>query len=630
MVDYKYGVVIDSGSSGSRIMVYRWIDPASATLGSPSELPDSFYDGPPIISLEDGWTTKITPGVSTFGTKPSKVWKNHYRRLIQFAENIVPAAQIPETPIYVLSTAGMRLLPDQQRADVLQQTCKLIRRNSRFLLPDCAEHVKVIDGSTEGLYGWLALNYLMGLYAKPSVENKNPESIGFLDMGGASTQIAFVPAEEEISKHDEDLATVVLRKNNGKTQEWRVFVETWLGFGANQARSRHLNALIHLYVGSNPTTNKRTIKDPCMPAGAILKNYEYEGKKFTIQGTGSYDQCLKDTYPLLMKHLPCKDDPCLFNGVHAPKMDFEKDKFVGISEYWYSANDIFHSGGEYNFHTFNEKVKSFCDSKWDVIQKNSRNGEYLNLPETALLDACFKATWVLNVLHEGFGLPRLNADIKNPGEMKTDKEVEKVHVPFKSAQSVDGKELSWTLGKILLVASSQIATLDTKPVGITGKSLVEIDYDSDDDTKFRAGLGFGYLTWTMLVFFMLLLWARFERRRLRNFFNDSSKFAPRKISELKPKMKTALSSIRNNSPEFLRPPITRVINYMEVQQQMDLEMRLEEGTSRMSPRIAPQQSVLRTRSSINLATDYGQPQATAEFMNKPFLNPKQAASLFKK
>lgn len=621
MVDYKYGVVIDSGSSGSRVMVYRWIDPLSAKDTPGSELPDLYFDGPPVIILDDSWTIKITPGVSTFGRKPKKVWKNHYEELVKFAESIVPASQIPDTPIYVLSTAGMRLLPDEQRTAVLQQTCKLIQRNSHFLLPDCAEHVQVIDGSTEGIYGWLALNYLMGLFAKTA---SNEGFVGFLDMGGASTQIAFVPTMEEELKHDEDLATVIIRMNDGNTQTWRVFVETWLGFGANQARSRHLNALIHLYSGSNPNTKLKKIKDPCMPAGALLKNYEYEGKIYNIQGTGSYEQCLRDTYPLLMKHLPCKEDPCLFNGVHAPKMDFERNKFVGISEYWYSANDIFQSGGEYNFHVFNEKVKTFCDSSWETVQKNSKNGEYLNLPESALLGACFKATWVLNVLHEGFGLPRLQVDISDPGQLKTDKEVQKVHVPFKSAQSVDGKELSWTLGKILLVASSQIASQDNRPVGIKQKALIDVSYDSDDNEYVH---GVNWLWWPLVLFGILALLARIDKRRLRRLFNESTKITARRVLDAKPRLKSALLFLRNSSPEFLWPHISRVINYMDLQQQVETEMRLEEGASRISPRIVPQQAVLRTRSAINLTTELTQP--TPEFISKPFLNPKTAASLYK-
>ena len=51
-----------------------------------------------------------------------------------------------------------------------------------------------------------------------------------MDMGGASTQIAFVPSsKEEIKKHEEDLSKVILRNINGESQKWNVFSETWLG-----------------------------------------------------------------------------------------------------------------------------------------------------------------------------------------------------------------------------------------------------------------------------------------------------------------------------------------------------------------------------------------------------------------
>lgn len=155
--------------------------------------------------------------------------------------------------------------------------------------------------------------------------------------------------------------------------------------------------------------------------------------------------------------MPCIDEPCLFNGIHGPKLNFELDKFIGISEYWYTANDIFQSGGEYNYKAFNTKVKEFCESNWDTILLKSEQGHYSNLePEKFLKDACFKASWVMNILHEGFELPRIGFETDDQGETEKEKDITNVHVPFKSANSVDGGELSWTLGKILLFASSQI------------------------------------------------------------------------------------------------------------------------------------------------------------------------------
>lgn len=621
MPSYKYGIVIDSGSSGSRIQIYRWEDPVLLRDSSTDEV----LHAPPKITQEKGWSHKISPGISTFADKKGKVWTDHYQGLLAFAEQIVPAEQIPETPIYVLSTAGMRLLPKKKREAILKETCRLIQKNSKFLIGDCAEHVQVIDGATEGIYGWLALNSLMGKYE--NYQGAGPhESIGFMDMGGASTQIAFVPAEDEIIKHDEDLSTVIIRNINGESQTWRVFVETWLGFGANQARARYLNNLCNLAATSNPLLSRKTIKDPCMPAGATMTGYEYNGKKYTIKGTGNYQSCLRQIYPLLMKHLPCKDEPCLFNGIHAPKMNFEQDKFVGVSEYWYTANDIFHSGGEYNFHSFNEKVKTYCESLWDQVLQHSKAGEYSNLPDKFLLDACFKASWVINILHEGFELPRLDLEILTDKESPEMIEVDHTNVPFKSADSVNGEELSWTLGKILIVASSQITPADgVLNVGITPSAISQRVNDSDDDSDDESIAAGGFFSfYSFLVFLMLGLFIyRFGKGSLARYFNAVSKASPAGLPNT---MRSALTRMRNGVPPLFRPYISRVVNYMELQQQVNLSMDLEEGNAVATPQQSTpgDLSTLRTRSTINL-DDLDEDHKPVEFINKPFAFPKKNA-----
>lgn len=503
----KYGIVVDSGSSGSRIQVYSWEDQSYVRDNSQDQ---SVLRSPPNIAQLDDWNHKITPGISTYADKPKDLWKGHFLGLMKFAESIIPREKQSETPVFVLATAGMRLLPEKKQRAILKETCTVLRKNTNFYLPNCHDFVQVIDGETEGLYGWVGLNYLMGQFndyqnLEGDSDASTHESIGFMDMGGALTQIAFVPSsQEDIIKHNDDLSTITLRNINGETQSWKVFVETWLGFGANEARRRYLNQLVNSYQSSPKISNSKTLNDPCLPNGAELDYQHSETKKkYTIKGTGDYKLCIKTIYPLLLKDIPCTDTPCLFNGIHGPKLDFNKDKFIGILEYWYTANDIFQSGGEYNYHAFNEKVKEFCESDWSKILENSSEGQYSNLdPEKFLKTACFKASWVMNILHEGFELPRLGLD-PVPEDDKNDKELtEKLpqeHIPFKSANSVNGDELSWTLGKMVLFALSQISPQDSQdlnvgiyPSEISGEDFVPgggstrlnaIYYDSDDDNE---------------------------------------------------------------------------------------------------------------------------------------------------
>ena len=51
--------------------------------------------------------------------------------------------------------------------------------------------MKIITGEEEGLFGWIAANYLMDSFVGGNRDEKT--TYGFLDM--ASTQIAFEPAD---------------------------------------------------------------------------------------------------------------------------------------------------------------------------------------------------------------------------------------------------------------------------------------------------------------------------------------------------------------------------------------------------------------------------------------------------
>lgn len=618
----QYGIVIDAGSSGSRIQIYRW----QAGEAGLKDAKDDQLRSPPKITQKEGWTLKTSPGISTFVKKTDKLWDDHFEDLVKHAESIVPVDKQSDTPVFVLATAGMRLLKKTDQKKILKKTCSVLRHKTKFSIPNCSEHIQIIDGETEGVYGWLALNYLMGQFNGYSIDTKKHDSIGFMDMGGASTQIAFVPSSaEEIRKHDEDLSTVTLRNLNGENQEWKIFVQTWLGFGANEARKRYLNLLMNLAMDSSDSSN--VINDPCMPKGAKLP-YKANGKKYTLKGIGNYQVCLKTIYPLLLKNIPCPEEPCLFNGVHGPKLNFEKDKFVGISEYWYTANDVFQSGGEYNFHSFNEKVKEYCESTWEDILINAKAGKYSNLdPEKFLKDACFKASWVLDVLHEGFELPRLGLETSGDNSEKEQKTIEKIentHVPFKSADSINGEELSWTLGKMLLYASSRIepsssdaASIGIRPSQLSGKQFIPASSEKGPATQgFERDTHFGIWHVLFLFAFAATLYVLGGAKIKRTLGT--------KIVHL-----PVYHQVKKRA-EMLHQAILRSIFRPLVPRSSDIEIDLEDGRATQTPTLpsTPALSVLRTRSNINLVDSEMSPDDNVRpynnFMSKPFVVPKRS------
>lgn len=473
--DQRFGVVLDAGSSGTRVYIYRWLENSVDRLETSAPVL-------PELETKDKWTKKVHPGVSTFGEAPDLVGPDHLQPLLKHALEYIPKDAVPNTPIFLLATAGMRLLPETQQKDLVQNICSYIKSETQFSIPDCGVHVQVISGETEGLYGWIAANYLLGGFDSPQDHDhgKGHHTYGFLDMGGASAQIAFAPNATEAEKHANDLTLLRLRTMNGNPQEYRVFVTTWLGFGANEARRRYVEDLEETYA----VDGILEVPDPCLPSGVRL-NFDGsvvsdDGPSLSnhyLHGVGRFDECLKRTFPLLEKDVPCPDEPCLIHGIHVPAIDFDVNHFIGISEYWHTTHEIFemaHKDKAYDFNTYQKRVKEFCEQSWLDIEQGIKDKTWgKEVDEKIALEVCFKASWMINMLHDGIGIPRVGIETIEGSSHNGTKEVlesgkEKGFIdPFQAVEKIKSTEVSWTMGKMLLYASAEVppATTDALPVG---------------------------------------------------------------------------------------------------------------------------------------------------------------------
>lgn len=467
-------------SQGTRLHIYRWNDNDVARAhGEPKDLQSL-----PAIETKKKWTEKTHPGVSTFVDKPNQVGHDHLEGLFKTARKYIPDDAAEDTPFFLLATAGMRLLPVIQRNVLLHEICSYTKSHTKFKIPDCDAHIRVISGDTEGLYGWIAANYLLGGFDAPidHALGKNHDTFGFLDMGGASAQIAFAPNATEAERHANDLTMVRMRTVDGVDAEYKVFTTTWLGFGANEARKRYVEALQK----ESGSINTKVLQDPCLPPGLSIStkgdvllpgSKTINGKEPILNGTGQFDKCLQKTLPLLEKDHICEDDPCLLGGVHVPAIDFDINHFVGVSEYWHSTHEIFQLGEKdkaYDYNTYQQRVSKFCSRDWDEIEEGIKTHEFgEKVDEQRAVEACFKASWLISILHEGIGFPRVGLeaipDSKHNGTKKLlDGAKDQGFTPsFKAVNKIDDTEVSWTLGKIILYASSQItpSAKSTLPVG---------------------------------------------------------------------------------------------------------------------------------------------------------------------
>ena len=489
---WRYGIVLDAGSSGTRLYIYRWLhnDLARADASNLQSLPE-------IIS-HDKWTKKVHIGLSTYGETPSLIGDDHLKPLLDHALKYVPESLVPQTPIFLLATAGMRLLPQHQQDSVLSTVCEHIRSSTRFSIPDCGLHVQIIPGETEGLFGWLAANYLVGGFdnAEEHDHGKGHHTYGLLDMGGASAQIAFVPNATEAEKHGNDLKLVRLRRVNGSAEDYKVFVTSWLGFGVNEARKLYLENLIQSYEGDGVVE----LPDPCLPIGVEVSldsqtildsDIAIDPSERHLIGTGNFDACLRQTHPLLRLDVPCEDYPCLVNGKHVPAIDFHVNHFIGISQFWHTTHEIFEMGYDdkaYDFETYQARVHAFCTREWASILEDVEDKHWgKKVDEHTASDVCFRASWLINMLHDGIGVPRVGidgisssasngtADLLESGKQKG------YLAPFQAVDEIKSTEVSWTLGKILLYASSTIPAPDDEVT-----DFLPVGFGSNDKTPIPA------------------------------------------------------------------------------------------------------------------------------------------------
>ncbi|XP_042200516.1 ectonucleoside triphosphate diphosphohydrolase 4 isoform X1 [Callorhinchus milii] len=445
----NYGIVIDCGSSGSRLFVYCW----PRHNGNPHDLLDikqmRDINRQPVVM-------KIKPGISELATSPEKA-SDYITPLLTFAAENIPPSKHKETPLYIMCTAGMRILPENQQSAILEDLRTDIPLHFDFLFSD--SHTEVISGKQEGVYAWIGINFVLGRFNHINdgehavVEVNMPgtatqeaivrkRTAGVLDMGGVSTQLAYeVPQTVSFaSSQQEEVAKNLLAEFNlgcdaHQTEHvYRVYVTTFLGFGGNAARQRYEEHIVSKTVLANSLLGKKTgltedmpYLDPCLPVD-FLDTIRQDGHTVYVKGLGDFDRCRQVIDPFLNK---TNGTSTSLNGVYQPPIDYHNSEFYGFSEFFYCTEDVLRMGGDYNVAKFSKAAKDYCAAKWTLLKERFDRGLYSSHADLHRLKyQCFKSAWMFEVLHTGFSFP---ANYSN----------------LKTAQLVYEKEVQWTLGAIL-------------------------------------------------------------------------------------------------------------------------------------------------------------------------------------
>ncbi|XP_042035879.1 probable apyrase 7 isoform X1 [Salvia splendens] len=252
-----FTVVLDCGSTGSRVNVFEWIGNGSGNL------PILLHSYPENVNGSNGCRYhcfQTEPGLHNFVNDSIGV-RASLEPLIRYAEQWVPLERRRVTPIFVLATAGMRRLRAEAARRVLGDVESVVKEHS-FL--HRRSWIRVLSGKEEAYYGWVALNYKFGVLESSS---RQP-SLGLLDLGGSSLQVV---AEGGIQVGEEH----TVRSKIGPVGH-DLAAYSLPAFGLNEAFDRTIVMLSHTEALRGSGGGLFEVRHPCLGSG-FVQNYTCRG-----------------------------------------------------------------------------------------------------------------------------------------------------------------------------------------------------------------------------------------------------------------------------------------------------------------------------------------------------------------
>ena len=245
----QYALMIDAGSTGSRIHIYK------------------FNNCGPSAEYEYEVFKMTKPGLSSYKDDPLQA-ASSLDVLLDEAVAVVPESLRSCTPVAVKATAGLRLLGAQQSDAILEAVRRRLEVNYPFsVVSREKDGVVIMDGKDEGVYAWITANYLLNTIRADSPKSSHTYAV--LDLGGASTQIVFKPDFSDDSlfvdgdhKYELDFG--------GKKHT--LYQHSYLGYGLMRARKS-----VHRLVEFMASFNQSPADGPSRPSGEIANPCLYKG-----------------------------------------------------------------------------------------------------------------------------------------------------------------------------------------------------------------------------------------------------------------------------------------------------------------------------------------------------------------
>uniref|UniRef100_A0A3P9IVQ7 Ectonucleoside triphosphate diphosphohydrolase 1 n=1 Tax=Oryzias latipes TaxID=8090 RepID=A0A3P9IVQ7_ORYLA len=396
---YKYGIVLDAGSSHTSLYIYQWPAEKDNNTGRVEQKHHCQVAG---------------KGISSYTATPYKAGESLISCLKEAKENI-PQKMHPETPLYLGATAGMRLLK-LENSSASDMVFKAVEKTLRGF-PFSYQGARLLAGQEEGAFGWVTVNYLDDRLTQ------GLETTGALDLGGASTQISFVSDEYNGSESPDNAVSFRLYG-----YDYTLYTHSFLCYGKDQALRL---ALAH-QTKSGPTA----ITDPCFHNGYNeTKNYaavydspcvsdqkpQIVSETFIHLGGGNFRQC-QEVIKSIFNFSSCRYSRCSFNGIFQPPL---QGQFGAFSAYFFVMNFLNLTDTSVPLKTVMQKLSDYCATPWTQIKKEH------DIPLKYLAEYCFSGTYILTLMMEGYNF------------------TSETYSSIKYIQKIKNSDAGWTLGYML-------------------------------------------------------------------------------------------------------------------------------------------------------------------------------------
>ena len=239
----EWGIVLDAGSSGTRALLYSW-DSAS-----------------PLDSVRQLWIKKQRPGLSSCAKPTIGVTMRECaeRKILGLLETVghskewaVVAASAErraaqaQTHVILRATAGLRLLTKFQQDELLKGAASAINLAPFANCDERGACAALAPGAEEAKFDWFTVNVAFRTCAASQLQapgwSGETSTLGVIDLGGASTQIAFALTPASVA--------AVVRRGDGASLQKLRFGSPSAGAGAGVSAGRPQQGQAEIYAVS--------------------------------------------------------------------------------------------------------------------------------------------------------------------------------------------------------------------------------------------------------------------------------------------------------------------------------------------------------------------------------------------